>query len=409
MPVLFKIALRNLWRHKRRAIITGSAVSLGLAMLMFSSGGTDGITNNMIEKGTGSAAGHVVVQGPGWQEARDVEIVVPDSPAVATKLAETLPEATIVQRVWVEGLLTSPSGAMGVGLTGVEPERERLVNDLDDKIVEGTYLDGDGDGIVLGRTLAESLGVALGDKVVLMAQRGGEIENRLFRVRGIFAIGIEEIDGFYAQVPLEAAQEVLGLGNDVTQIAAHLPSARDTERATLAARTALSGEDLDVLPWQEALPDLAEYVAGEQGEIYVFYSIIFVMVMLGILNTVLMSVLERMREFGVMLSLGTSPGRLARLVLIEASLLGVFSIAAGLAIGLAINWPLMTHGLDMSALTGGTVEAAGFALDMVIYSDLDPVKVMWYAFAVWLMTVLAAVYPAYKAATLKPIECLQHR
>ncbi|MBW2258554.1 MAG: hypothetical protein JRI25_28740, partial [Deltaproteobacteria bacterium] len=121
MSVLFKIALRNLWRHKRRSIITGAAISLGLGMLMFSSGGTDGMTNNMVEKGTGSAAGHVVIQGPGWQESRDMEIVVPDSPAVAAKLADTLPEATIVQRVWFEGLLTSPSGAMGAGLTGVQP------------------------------------------------------------------------------------------------------------------------------------------------------------------------------------------------------------------------------------------------------------------------------------------------
>ncbi|MBW1880183.1 MAG: ABC transporter permease [Deltaproteobacteria bacterium] len=409
MSVLFKIALRNLWRHKRRSIITGAAISLGLGMLMFSSGGTDGMTNNMVEKGTGSAAGHVVIQGPGWQESRDMEIVVPDSPAVAAKLADTLPEATIVQRVWFEGLLTSPSGAMGAGLTGVQPGPESLVNDIDDKIVEGAYLEGPGEGIVLGRTLAESLDVGIGDKVVLMSQNGGEIQNRLFRVRGIFAIGIEEIDGFYAQIPLGAAQEMLGLGTGVNQVSAHLPSARDTERATLAAREAFAGQDLDVLAWQEALPELAEYVASEQGEIYVMYSIIFVMVALGILNTVLMSVFERMREFGVMLSVGTSPSRLARLVLIEASLLGVFAVAAGIGIGLLANWPLATHGLDMSALTGGTVEVAGFALDMVIYSDLDPVKVVWYAIAVWLMTLLSAVYPAYKAATLKPIECLQHR
>ncbi len=405
-----KLALRNLWRHKRRTLITSSAISLGLGMMMFSSGGTDGMTNSMIANGVGSAAGHVVIQHPDYADEPEADLVVADTGGVVSRLGEILPEATIVRRIYLDGLLTSPDGAMGVALTAVEPSGEAQVNSIDEKMVAGEYLsDADDRGIVLGSTLAESLDVGLGDKVVLMTQGEEEMISRLFRVRGVFSMGIDEIDGFYAQIHLAAAQEMLGLGGDVTQITAHVPSARDAEGAAARAKEAFAGSGLAVLSWQEALPDLAEYVAAEQGEIYVFYSIIFAMVALGIVNTVLMSVLERMREFGVMLSLGSTPGLLARLVFTESALLGLFATAAGVALGLLANWPLATHGLDMSQLVGGTLEAGGFALDMVIYSDLSPVKTVCFAVFVWCLTMLAAIYPAYKAATLKPVECLQHR
>ncbi len=407
--MLFKIALRNLWRNKRRSVITGAAIALGLGMLMFSSGGTDGMTNMMIENATSMAAGHVVVQGKGYQEDPEPAIVVPDSPAVAARLAEELPDAIVLQRVFLDGLLTSPSGAMGVSVSAIDPATEPRVNDVPDKIVEGEFLGDDPQSILLGKTLAESLDVTLGDKVVLMCQGAEEIESRLFRVHGILSYGIDEIDGFYAMIPLVAAQEMLGVGQDVTQISVHLDSARDTADATALAAAAVGGDAVEVLSWQEALPAVAEYVASEQGEIYVMYFIIFFMVGLGIVNTVLMSVLERMREFGVMLSLGATPRRLAALVMLESSLLGLFAAAAGVLLGLAFNYPMMTNGIDMSALYGGSIEVSGFALDLVIFSDLDPVKVVGYVIGVWLITVAAAVYPAFKAATLEPVVCLQHQ
>ncbi len=407
--LLIKLALRNLRRNLRRTLITTAAIALGLSLLMFSSSGTDGICNNMIATGTGSQAGHVVLQGPEDPTAERIP-VLSDAPALAATMAATLPDATITQRVFIDGLLASPAGTMGVGIGAVQPGVEAAVNKIDDRLVEGTYLDDDPIGIVLGSTLAESLDVELGDKVVLMAQGPDGIESRLFRVKGTFTMGIDQIDGFYGQITLPAAQDLMGLGDGVHQIAAHLDSSRDTRRATADARAALPvGPDLEVLSWQEALPALAEYVAAEQAEIWIVYTVIFFMVGLGIVNTVLMSVLERMRELGVMLALGTAPRRLAGLVLTEAALLGVFASAVGVALGLAIVLPLSSSGLDLSALTGGTMEVAGLPLDFTIYPDLDPAKLAVYIVGVWLLTVLSAVYPAYKATTLNPVECLKHR
>ncbi len=409
MLILVKLALRNLHRNLRRTLITTAAIALGLSMLMFSSAGTDGICNNMIATGTGSQAGHVVLRGPQDLEL-ELQPVLEDAPALTATLAETLPDATITQRVFIDGLIASTTGTMGVGIGAVLPGVEATVNKVDDRIVEGEYLDDDPRGIVLGSTLAESLDVGLGDKVVLMAQGADGIESRMFRVKGTFTMGIDQIDGFYGQVTLPAAQEMMGLGQGVHQIAAHLDSARDTARATEDLRAALPVRDeLEVLSWQQALPQLAEYVAAEKAEIYVVYAVIFFMVGLGIVNTVLMSVLERMRELGVMMALGTTPRKLAALVLTESALLGIFASAVGVALGLAIVVPLGSAGLDLTALTGGTMEVAGLPLDFTIYPDMDPAKLAIYVVGVWLLTVMSAVYPAYKAATLEPVKCLQHR
>jgi len=408
---LVKLAARNLWRNKRRSLITAVAISFGLAMLVFASGFGDGAHGQMIEAGVRSMAGHVVVQGKGWQTKRESSIVVPGSPGVMALLHEKLPDATLLERVYLQGLLTSSSGSVGVALSAVDPVPEASIDDLDDKIIEGRYLGEKANDIVLGSTLARTLHVGLGDKVVLMAQQGGEIQDQMFRVCGIFQYGIEEIDGFTGQIPLPIAQSMLGLGSDVTQISVHIDSYRDTRRAKRIVAAALADRnDVEVLAWNEALPDLYEWVLMDEGGMYVMLLVVAIVVAIGILNTVLMSVLERLREFGVMLALGMKPARLAALVLTEATLLGLVSVAVGVVLGIVCNGLLSINGLDLSAMAGAdSMEAAGVSFDMHVFPDLSPDKVAVYAVLAFAMTVGAALYPAYKTATLKPIECLQHR
>jgi len=403
-----KLALRNLRRNLRRSIITGSAIAFGMAFLLFASGFRDGMVQKVIAQGVGSGAGHVVIQGPGWQEERELRNTVPDTPAVVTRLGQLLPAATIVKRVYLDGLLTSPQSASTVTVEAVEPACEQQVSDLPRRVVAGQYLDGDGRGIVIGRALAKNLAVDLGDKVVLMVQSGSEVQSQLFRVKGLVSTGVDELDSGCAQIELAVAQQLVGLGNDVHQVSVHLPDASATAATTALVQTTFAGSAFDVIPWQQALPELAKYVAHQQGDVVIMFGVIFFMVALGIVNTVLMSVFERVREFGVMLSLGAAPGRLARLILAESALLGLFAVVAGVVFGLLLNWSLWAHGLDMARLYGGGVEVAGMAIDMVIYSGLTATKTLSYALAVWLLTVATAIYPAYKAATLQPVECLQH-
>ncbi len=411
MQKILLLAWRNLLRNKRRTFITMGAIAFGLALLIVSSALGDGAHHQMIRWGVANQAGDVVVQGKGYQAAGKVEITVPDTEGVVSTLKHEIPEARIVRRVFFQGLLTSPRSAVGVGLVGVEPTREAEIGTLDEKIVEGRYLsEGDPRGIVLGKTLAKTLGVGIGDKVVLMTQAKGEIENVLFRVTGLFETGMDELDGFYAHIPLARAQETLNLGHDVTQISLHLPGRRDAHAVAAQLARALEGRPVEVLPWQEALPELYEYVVLDDGGLYVMILIIAIVVAFGILNTILMSVLERTRELGVMLSLGMTPLQVGGLILWEALLLGVVSVGVGSGIGALLSWPLIVSGVDLSRVygTSGNISAGGVPLDMTIYGDLSPAKVLLFAGITLGLTLLAALYPTWRAARLHPIEAIHH-
>jgi len=408
--LLLGMASRNLRRHQRRSLISGSAVAFGLALLMVSAALGDGAHEQMIESGVRMMAGHVVVQARGWQRTREPALAVHDADAVVRIVEAALPGADVVPRVFFHGLLSSAAGSAGVGLTGVDAAREARVSETPARMVEGAWLDGSPDGILVGATLARTLKLKIGSKVVLMAQRRSEIESRLFRVRGIFRHGIEEIDAFSAQIPIVAAQNLLDLGGGVTQVAAHLRTEAGTADATRAVQDALAGTGLDVLGWRDALPDLHQWVVFDEAGMYAFMLVLFVIVMIGIANTVVMSVMERVREFGTMLALGLAPGRLRALVLLETALLGAGATVAGLAAGLLLCWPACTVGVDYAALAGGAaMEAAGVAMQTRVVGHVVVWKVGVFALATFAMTVASGVLPARRAARLRPVECLQHR
>ena len=409
--MLLRLAFRNLFRHRRRTIITVAAIALGLGLLIFSSGFGDGMHNQVIRDGVAGMAGHVVVQGEGWQERREVEIVVPDGAAVVAELEAAFPDSEVVPRVFLEGLLSSSGGSAGISFVGVDPEREASVNTLDDKIVDGAWLGTDG-GIVIGRTLAETLDVGVGDKVVLMTQSGPDIGSRLFRVRGIFRTGMDLVDGFVANVPIEAAQELLSLGAGVSQVSLHLPDNDATADAAERVRAMFDRDGLEVLTWKKALPELHQFVVLDDGGLYIFLLIIALIVALGILNTVLMSVLERSREFGVLLALGMTPRRLSGLVLLEGFVLGAIGTVSGLVVGLLGNWPMQVKGVDLGAMAGVQdqgFDVAGVQAELVMHSDLSPTKVALFVVLALLLTLAASLYPAWKAGSLAPVRAMRRR
>ena len=409
--MLLRLAFRNLFRHRRRTIITMIAIALGLLLLIVASGFGDGMHNQVIRDGVAGMAGHVVVQGAGWQERQEVELLVPDGAAVVAALEQAFPEAQVVPRVFVEGLLTSSNGSAGISFVGIDPAREAAVGDLDDKLVQGEWL-GERGGIVIGQALAETLEVELGDKVVLMVQSGPDIGSRMLRVRGIFRTGMDLVDGFVANVPIEQTQELLGLGAGVSQVSLHLDDSGQADEALERVRAMYPDPELEVLSWKKALPELHQFVVLDDGGLYLMLLIIAAIVALGILNTVLMSVLERTREFGVLLSLGMSPRALTAMVLLEGFVLGAIGTGVGLALGLLANWPLQVRGVDLGAMAGVQGEGfdvAGVQAELVMHSELSPSKVALFVTLALLLTVSASIYPAWKAGRLKPVQAMRRR
>lgn len=406
---LAKLAFRNLLRNPRRTLITAFAVAGGLALNSVAIHMNAGQYATMLRNGISALAGHVVVQAPGWQQDREADQLVADADAVALALRREWPDAVVTERIWVDGLLTSPRSSAGVAISGVLPDAEAQVAQLDGQVVEGTWLSGGPQGIVLGAGLAKTLAVGVGDKVVYLGQHGGdEMTSRLFRVEGVFRTGAADIDGFVALAALPAARELVGGGPVAHQVALHLDDPTGSDEA-LARVEAMALPGVEVLGWRQAIPEIDGIIRVDRTANDVIMGILGTMVAIGVLNTVLMSVMERVREFGVLMAIGMRPSRLAAMVLLEGLLLGLLGVAAGLVLGALLSWPLVVYGLDITRFTGGeTMTTSGVVLDNVMYARFDPPRLAKYAAGGVLFTVLAAAWPAWRVTRFRPVEALHH-
>lgn len=404
---MLRLALRNLLRHTRRTLLTASAIAVGITMAILMWNLQAGVFSDMLAQAITSQAGHVVVQAEGWQAEREPELLVADATAVAKRMSDAVPGAPVSRRVFTGGLLVAPASSVGVAMRGIDPDVEASIDRFDDLITEGAWLsEGDDRGLVIGDALAERLSVEVGDKVVFMAQPPGadEMVSQLHRVTGLFHTGADAVDGSLVIATVEAAQKALQVDDAVHQLALHLDDPDDTP----AALKALGGvPGAEVLPWDRAVPDILGFIDMKMFGSQVMNAFLLVIVTLGIVNTVLMSTLERTREFGVMMALGMKPGRIVLLVLTEAAVLGAVGGAMGVALGALVTWPLATHGLDYSAFMGESMEVAGVVTSSLLKAVYDWPMMLLYGAGGVVVAMGAALYPALTVRALSPVDALR--
>lgn len=407
--LIFKLAWRNLGRNRRRTILTAIGITAGYALTIFYMGMGEGMYRQMIDDGVRSQAGHVVVQGKGFHDERSSRIVVPDVQRVTSAVAALNVDVVAVERLIGEGILKWAGRSSGVIFMGVDARKESAQNLLPKKLVEGQYISTeDRSGIFIGIRLAKKLKIGIGDPAVLMAQAvDGETNQKRYRIRGIFETGVGTIDGHLMHLPLAEAQSFLGTNGGVTQVALFFDNEEHGRAMAPVLRQALAGEPLEVLAWDEAMPDLAGIVALDKAGLYVYMLIVFIIVAFSILNTILMSVLERVHEFGVMLAVGMRPGMIMRLVVAEGAILGLGCLMVGSGLILPLNEYFAVNGMDITAmLPGGEYVVADVAINPLIYFHTPWLRVAVCAAGVFVLTVLISAYPALKAARLNPVEAI---
>jgi ABC-type lipoprotein release transport system permease subunit len=295
-------------------------------------------------------------------------------------------------------------------MMGVIPQEERAVSLIPQRIIEGNYLNDDQQsGVVIGAELARNLAVKIGAKVVLMTQAvqppdteatdagGGEMQSTLLRVTGIFRTGIQAIDAHVIQLPLPEAQALLGVTNRVTQVAVLLEREGDSLRVARTLRKQLTGVPVEVLPWRESMPTLAQLFLLDEAFNYVMNGVVLAMVGLGILNTILMRVLERRYEFGLCSALGLRPVQLGVMIMGESLALTAISLALGLVLGLSVQHYFATAGLDLRWFFHSSLPTA-LVFDPIIYSRLSLTRIASSVGIVFLTAIVISLYPALKAA-----------
>lgn len=416
--VILILALRNLRRYLRRTTLAATAMIIGGMLLMFSLSLGDGTHEEWIESGVRMGTGHVTVEAPAFRASPTIDNRLSASARAAAEQALLVPGVAdavtaVSAKLVVSGLASSASGARPAQIMGVDPAAEVAFSTLDEQVVEGRYLEpGDRLAAFVGVGLAESLDVRLDSRFVLTAQGvDREIAGQLVRVVGIFRSGVPEIDQALVHIPLSTVGEWLGSGQDVTNIgvlvgdSAAVPGLGQALAGALAEP--IAAQSATVMDWREAMPQLAAAVAIDDFGNYLVHGILFTIIGFGVVNTVLMSVLYRHREFGVLQALGLTPRETGAVVLVEGLVLTVVSGIVGICLGILVTSWIWGDGLDYSAFYSGEMTFSGVVLDPVIIPLFRVSRIVQVLLFMLFVGTVASVYPAYRAATIDVTEAMK--
>ena len=408
LPVFVKIAARGLLRNPRRALLTISATTFGLAAFVFLLSFVQGFLNQLVDNSTGYITGDLQLQHERFRDDMAPQFSLPASANILEQVSTHAGVAAAAPRVQAQVLISSPVQSQIVVLVGIDPAIESRVTFIDRTVKEGRWLTSTANReVVIGRKLAKTLGIRLGEKLVVMTQAAdGTFSSSAFRLGGIYQTESSSFDGAFAFVTLPIAQALLGLGERISTVAVRLKDRTQAVAIAPSLTAHINFPGISAQPWQILLPEIAQMFGFVGMSFRLIIGIVFSVVAIGIMNTLLMSVMERIREFGIMLALGTKPGEIVRMVVYEAIVLTLLGLLAGYLAGAAVVSYYATAGIDLSRYASGVTTIPG--LTGMIYPQLASRSVVLPAAALLVLSLLAALYPAWKAARLEPVKAIRH-
>jgi len=314
-------------------------------------------------------------------------------------------------RVYGYGLVNSGHRSAGVELFGVVPDQEPKVTVLNTQIVKGNYLsDRVPMGVVVGDKLASTIGVQLGSQIVLLTQAAdGSMGNDLYSIVGVFHTGLDALDRSVVLMSLSSLQKLLNLApGRIHEVGIRLDQIADASAVAAALQARLAKTPpVQVMDWEELVPELSDYVQFNRSITFVLFFIFFLLAVIGIMNTMLMAVFERTRELGMLMALGMRPFQVIGLILAEAAALAGASLVLGAAIGAPLLWYLQVHGLDLGGATGEVVSLAGVVVGHLWYGRQDFPAYYEAAVGLAVTALVSAFYPAWRAAHFRPTEAIR--
>lgn len=403
-----QLGWRNIWRNPRRTLVIMTAVIIGVWSMIFLGALVQGINDQMVRNGIATLTGHVQIHHRGYRNDPVVENSMTEPQVVEAALERLLPPgARWTSRVRVNAVASNARHSGGVTLVGVDPLREAKISFIGQAVTEGLYLKPDDkNGIVVGRALVEKFETKLGRKLVLMSQdTGREIASRAFRIVGIFRAEMEATEKHLVFVTIPSAQQMLKLDGGISEVSIALPAHQEADQVAAALKSALPSGDYEVQTWQELLPLVTAMLEIHDGYIFLWFLVVFIAMGFGIVNTTLMAVFERIREFGLLKALGMKPFWIVKEVLTESLFLLVLGMLIGNSLGFLSVFALSGRGIDLSSLAEGV---DFFGMSRVIYPTVRGQDVLMANLVVFILGLLVSLYPALKAARFTPVEALAH-
>ena len=403
---LWRIAIRDLGRNKRRSALTLIAVMMGLALVIALHAFEMGAIQGSIDDNIRVQTGHVQVRGASYEEDKvslKWEDLLEEPQGLAAQ-AQTLAEVRAAAPVlWASGILGTVEESVGVRVFGIDPPSE-MAAPFREGLVAGEYLaPDDRGGVLISQRLANNLGLAAGDDVSLLINTSGEQpDEATFTIRGLYDTGLPAFDEATIFLPLAKAQAFTRAGERASAVVVLLHDREDAD----AVASALRAPGLDVLTWRDLNQLMLQAMESSMGFLYMIYLIVLAIVAVVVANTLLMSVFERTREMGILAALGMKGRQIMAMFVLESATLGAIGVILGVLLGSLGVYYLATEGFYL-----GDLSASAASVD-IAYGETMYAAFQWADTAVlsavcWIIMLLASLYPAWFATRREPIDALR--
>ncbi len=407
MSITLRMAWRNLWRHKRRTWLTVGAMIFSNLILVFAISLQFGSYQMMIDNTLKAYTGHLQIQRQGYNDEPKMRSSIENIIPLADKVRKHLNSNNVAARGVAFAMTSSEQRSYGLQLIGVEPDFEANVSSLPGLIKQGKYFsDINAAEIIIGTVLARNLRVNIGDELTLLGSgHDGSFAAGIVIVSGIFESGAGDVDRSMAQLPIGYFQDLFGMdgrGHNIVINAVDLNSVSALQAEV--TNMLPDNQELVVLEWDELQPGLKQAIQADLASAWFMYGVLIILVAFSVLNTQLMSVLERTREFGVMMALGVKPTRLGALVMTETALMSALGLSIGAAIGFMLTYYLSIVGFSYP---GMAEMAAQFNLPDRMYPSLSVLSILLGPGIIFICSLLASIYPALRLFFLQPVSAMR--
>lgn len=400
-----RLAWRNIWRNKRRTLLTAASIFLALFLALLVRSIQIGIFDNLIQVAIESYTGHIQIHKKGYWDDRVIDNAMAYDDTLRKTIQQLGNNTRTVPRLEYFALASSGPQTKGVMLVGTDPLKENALTHLSSKMIEGGYLDSTSSGVLLAQGLAGWLGLKTGDTLILIGQGyHGVSAAGKFPVRGILHIPSPQLDNQMVYMNLPTAQEFFGAPGMITSLSVCLDNPEETDRITAELSSALNNKKYEVMPWNELMVEIMQALKIKTAGGRIIIWILYMIVGFGIFGTVLMMTNERIREFGVIISVGMQKTRLAGILVIEMLFIGLTGIVSGLAAALPIMYWYSIHPVRLSGSMAQAYVAYGIEplMPLALKADFILPNVL----AVVVIVLLTCIFPVRKVFRLKLIDAL---
>jgi putative ABC transport system permease protein len=404
---MLKLAWRNLWRNKRRTLITAASIFFAVFLAIIMRGFKHGQWITLIDSVLHSYSGYVQVHQKGYWDNKTFEYTIDENDAAIKSIAKIKNVQGIIPRLESFSLASTGEKTKGVITVGIDPSKENEFTKLNKRIVSGNYLKGDDNGILVSERLSKFLNTKVNDSIVLISQGyHGMAANGIYKVIGIVKLPAPEFDNQMIFMPLQLAQEYYSAQGRLTSVVVDIKSPKQMDKTIDNLNSILPNQKYEVMSWQEMFVEIYQQYISNEGASIIMISLLYLIVGFGVFGTVLMMISERKREFAVMITLGMQRYKMMKLVVFELLIICMLGLFGGFLFSVPVVGYF--HFNPIHFTNGNMIKAfAAFGMEPIVPTAWELDYMLQQVYIVFFIVVAVLIYPLYSTYKLDIIKAMR--